>query len=312
MKIRGLYAVLAILCIIFTLFLLKETEEECIILTAPKIYSIYHSDDLETIEIEILTNQTDHFYFDKDYINNLSIENEEYTFPVTLLDVISKNETIIFEDNPYQSVTLKLRTELFSTDLLVQIEQANLSITYLNGENISLFIGEFNYLFKGEVRTELALQELSATYEEVDGVQTVGGVNLSLRNRSEQLLEIVDIELVASGVVTNLGMMQKREACLYNMTVSDCLYIDAYSFHIEPVDTILHETVLSNHTWNGYIPLSYVDYPYIDEFAIIITYKMNGTLYQFVLDDFPFMRTANFQESHEDWYREYIPKSTDS
>lgn len=309
MKLKWLYGVLAGLFIFLSIVLLLEKEEEFMIITSPKIYSIYHSDDLETFTIEFLTNQPEHFYFDTDFISQLSISNTEQTFPITILDLIVQPSVVLVNDTPYKLITMKCRTEMFSTNLWVHIEDAILTIDYLNGKELSVEIGEFNYLFLEQQYEDVALYELSATYEDVGDINSVGGININLHNRSLETLEILSIDLVATGVLTNEAMMIKRPKCDYDKTVAECLYIDSYSFFVTPVSTTLHEFVLSKHNFEAYIPLSYDLFPYISDFAIQVTYRINGFKRIFVVDDFPFMKTANFQESMEEYYHVYTPNN---
>lgn len=307
MKIRFLYGLLSLCFIGLTVVLIIEKDVPCIIVSMPKIYSIYHSDPLETIDVELLTNQVDHYYFDAHYITNISIQNERLTFPVAVHSVQTKTTNYLYQDQEFQSVVFHLRPELTSVDMLVMMEEAQLVIIYDNGKTVSIAIGEFNYRFLEDIQPDISLNALSATYESINGIQSVGGLNISIRNRSDSLIQITSIDIIASGVITNESMLMKREACSYRSMVVECLYLDQYSFSVIPKSTTIHETIFSGQLWEGYVPLSYLTFPFLHEFAIEITYVVHQEEYSFIIDDFPYMKTANFQESYEEWYHVYYP-----
>ena len=130
-----------------TLVLLIKEEKELIIISRDYVYSIYHSDDYETIEIELLTNNIEDYHFESDYIVSSTIYNEEQELSVNIISITSNQDTLEFQNEELNQVHIKLKLPFTSNDYLVEIENAFLEIIYDNNESIKISIGEINYLF---------------------------------------------------------------------------------------------------------------------------------------------------------------------
>lgn len=295
------YIVLMILIITMTIILFVKEETELIIISKDYVYSVYHSDNYEKIELELLTNNKDDYHFTKDYIISSTLYNETQELSVTITNITVSNEPIAFLDEEFNQVLIELELPFVSNDYLVEIEDAFLEVVYDNNESIAVSIGELNYLFLTNYGRDISLNNLSATHEEYRQVNTVGGVNIELGNLSDHNINITNIDILSNSIHINKDYITKQEPCDYTSTVSACIDTEFNIFNAplreEPVSILLGK----NNTISLYLPLTYSDkYQFIYEFAIIINYEVNGIKEQTIIDDFPYMNTSIFNSLNED------------
>lgn len=303
MKIKALYGALALTLLVVTGMLLFEREDELILLANPMLYSVYHSDSFETVRIDVLTNDEDHYFFGVDYIGSFTVENDEESVLFQVQE-IKKNGEADYDGNTLSIVSFFVRISFASADYEVHLPDARVVIRYENGVTISFPLGELAYVFQDPLPPHVTLSELQATHETINGVNTIGGVHLRLANQSSHSLYITSIDVVGSGVSTHLAKRKWIDPCPAEQTVEGCIG-EPYSFSVHPANTPIQDLVLPHQTYQVYVPLSYGTVPFLYEMAIRVTYRIEEEEYVTVIDDFPFMRTPLFQSSVERWYQSY-------
>jgi len=294
-------------------FLLLIREDiETVIISNNNVFSIYHSDNLEKFEVELLTNTPDSFYFSEEYISAISVQNNEQTFALLLEDIDISNTYMEYLDEKFYQATLSLKLKIISNNIKINMTNANLVINYTNNQKLEIEIGEFNYLFKNDYDKDISLNNLSATYEEVNGINTVGGVNLDLGNRSDVNLVINQIRLLTTNVQANQERILQRDICPQTYSVNDCLGINNYNFNEDIDEDEVNIILLKNNNLELYIPLLYLqETRFIHKFSISIIYTMNGVQKEYIIDDFPYMRTSIFNETMEGDFNVYRVSNPD-
>lgn len=284
-----------------TLILFIKEENDLIIISKDYVYSIYHSDNYETIKLELLTNNKEDYHFIKDYIISSTIYNDDQELSVTITNISISNESIDFLNDQFNQVLIELKLPFVSNDYLVEIEDAYLEIVYDNNESIAISIGEINYLFRTNYGRDISLNNLSATHEEYKLVNTVGGVNIELGNLSNSNINITNIDILSNSIHINKDYITEQEACEYTSTVSDCLNTEFNIFNAPVREEQLNILLGKNNSINLYLPLTYSEtYRFIYEFVIIIDYEINGIKSQTVIDNFPYMSTSIFSTLSEE------------
>ncbi len=303
-KIPHIFLIILITILIFVL-LLKE-DKELIIISNDSIISVYHSDNLETFTIEILTNQPNRYQFDSDFITTIQLKNSEQELSIDIKEIVKSSESITYKEEEMYLITLIMELPFISNDLLIQMERVFCVLNYDNGSSLEFEIGEFNYLFLETFGKDLSLNNLSATHQTVNGFNTIGGISIELGNLSTNNILIKDIDILSLSTSVNKNLTMIRDECNYMSTVEECLGIDVYSFSY-PQNSVLSEILVKkNNNTQIYIPLIYTEkYQFIHEFAIIITYEINDEEKTLVIDDFPYMRTSIFSNMETDQVYEY-------
>jgi hypothetical protein len=284
-----------------TLILFVKEEKELIIISKEYVYSVYHSDNYETIDIELLTNNKEDYHFEKDYIISSKIYNQNQELSVSITKISTYNEAIILLDQEFNQVMIELELPFVSNDYLVEIEDAFLEIIYDNNESINISIGEINYLFLDNYGRSISLGNLSATHEEYLGVNTIGGVNLELGNQTNHNINITNIDIISNSIHINKDYIKEREACEYTNIAKTCLDIEYNVLNAPLSEEEVNILLGKNSDISLYLPLTYNGkYNFIYEFALLIDYEVNGIKERLVIDDFPFMSTSIFSSFSED------------
>lgn len=284
-----------------TLVLLIKEEKELIIISRDYVYSIYHTNNYETIDIELLTNNKEDYHFEESYIIATTIYNETQELSVNITEITTDDNLIQFQNNELNQVIIKLELPFISNDYLVEIEDAYLEIIYDNNESINISIGEVNYLFNEHINRTISLNNLSATHELYKGVNTLGGVNIELGNLTEHNINITNIDILSNSIHINKHYIKEQPACEYTSTVSDCLDTEFTIFNAPLSDEEVNILLGKNNIISLYLPLTYTEkYPFIYKFALVIDYEVNGEHGQAIIDDFPYMNTSLFSSLHEE------------
>lgn len=301
-----IYVLIIMLTITLTLLLLIKEETELIIISREYPFSIYHSDNYETIDIELLTNYPNSYHFDSEFIASTKATNTEEELSLSLKDVRKSSHSIYYQDMEFYLVTFSLTVPFTSNDLEIEMENVTLEILYDNNETIEFKIGELNYLFNDSNNSSMTLSNLSATHEDVNGYNTIGGVNIELSNTSMSNIVIKDIKLLSNSVHLNKSAMITGKTCDYISSVRDCLGVDNYDFNQEYNDEILNTLLGKNNSVELYIPLIYENKTdFIYEFAIVIEFQINSEIETLIIDNFPYMKTSVFTTFDEDEFNVY-------
>lgn len=306
MKTNIMYIILFSLIIGVTILLFIQKEEEVIIISRDYSYSVYHSDKQESINIELLTNQKESYHFNKDYIIDLNLHNETEELSVIVDDIFLGKDFLVYQDDEYYQVILKLSIPFTSNDLLIEMENTYLEITYENRETIDIKIGDVVYLFNEKVDHDITLGNLSATHEIINGYNSIGGINLELANTTNSNIMITDIYLLSNNVRVNKDLISTHKNCEFTLSVSSCLGLESYDFNHEYKNIDLSILLGKNNDIDLYIPLIYLDSAKsIYELGLVITYEINNEVKQLIIDDFPFMKTSLFSDFIEEDFHVY-------
>jgi hypothetical protein len=219
-------------------------------------------------------------------------------------EIVVSNDEYEYNDNIYYRVDYFFKLPFSGTNTYINMDQVYLSLDYDNGDNIDVFIGELNYLFKTYNDDDISLGNLSATYEYINDVETVGGINVTLANLTNDNFNITNINLVSSNVKANYEKTIERSECSYRSTVEDCLVEEGYDFenYNESDKTFL---VRKNNNLELYIPLNYLNNTeYLYRFSITIEYEIDGETKEYIIDDFPFMSKGIYLKEMEGNFHE--------
>jgi hypothetical protein len=281
-----------------------KPEVPLVIISKNTVYSQFHTDELETLTVKLLTNKQLDYHFIKEQVISSRINNDEQNISVNIKDIKVSELPIAYNEEQYYTLTITLKIPFEATDHLLHIDHALLSLTYENLDVIEIPLGELNYQFLAENPYDLVLGNLSATYEEVNQQQTVGGVFIEIHNQTNENIYIKSMDIVSDYIHLNNGYITIDQECDYLDTVAHCLGLPYYHFFDSPVretNTLLR----SNNHISFYVPLSYNrSYAFIERFAIRVVYEMNQEERVWYIDDFPYLSTSPYQSLEEGAFHE--------
>ena len=291
-NLKYVVLILSILLIFFSVILMTKTKEPFVITTSPQVHSYKFTSDTESFHIKLLVNEKDSYYIQKESVDKLQLSFDDQTIPLRIQDIR------VYESNDQFLVDLSVQIAFHSNDYLIEYDHAYLDITYTNKNAISLYIGEFNYLFQSTNTNDLDFINLSATYQEVDGVNTVSGIVIDLVNKTENNIIIKDIDILSKTVHINNDYITEVFTEVDSFKQIDELLDLEYSFFDYERDDLnlylqAHETkkLLAPLVYNG-------DITFIHRFVLVFTYIDGTEEKTYVIDDFPYMNTSTFNPEY--------------
>ncbi len=306
MKIKVIGGLSSFLLIVLSVLLFIKEDKNIKIIISPKVYSIVKSSDSEDFRITILVNDLNSYYFIPEYISNISLSSSnDEIIPLSLNEIKKSNEVYIYNDEVYYFVYIELEVGFRSDDFEVLMEEATLDITYLNTNEVNLYIGEFNYLFYSDENRDISLNNLLATHALVNGVDTSTGLFLNLGNLSGSNITIDHVEIGCSNIMANNSYLKE----IYDIpdiadnviTVLGIEYYDYFSYRDDINNNVL---LRKDNEIMLYVQFSYTcDIPYLYRFYVKVHYRVDSLEKTFVIDDFPYINTSSYKLELE---REYI------
>ncbi len=307
MKLKIITGIIIFLSISLSVLLFIEEEEVIKIIVSPKIYSIMKSSDTEKIKITVLVNDSNSYYFNKEYISNINLSSTNDDLIPLIVDNIDKsNDYYPYKNDIYYYITFNLDVAFQSDYYHIELKEAYLNISYSNAKEIKLFIGEFNYHFNEFENVDFSINNLLCTHAEVNGIDTTTGLFLSLGNLTNNNITINSIDLGTKNVFANNFYLREvfSEVSLSSFP-NNILNIDYYDFdkYSDYETSIL---LRKNNEIMLYVPFSYIgEIPYLHRFYIKVNYTINSNEEVFILDDFPYINTSNYKIELEGDYVYY-------
>ncbi len=301
MNIKYILLILSVLLIGFSIILLTTDNKEFELYSISQIHSYKKTSDTEYFHIQLKTNDKDNYFFIKEEIQNASLTDGTEIVPLQVKDILIKES---YEG--YYIVDVSFKIDFDSDDYIIQFNQTKLILTY-DKDELTIPIGEFNYLFKEENTNDLSLINLEATYDTFHNVETVSGVMITLNNKTNNNIVIKDISILSNTVdVMNDHVFILHEELDPFTKVEDILDSSFSHYDYESKDISIPISPDSNITLFG--PLVFhSDIDYIHRFTLMITYTINDQEKVFYIDDFPFMRTSYFETDYIEYIKKYDP-----
>lgn len=299
------YLGLGLVFAILTAVMLVKTTPAGVVVVMPKSYSRYQSDPLESLVIEVLANQPDSYHYDVGYIEQVQLHDDTQSIAMEVDDIDIGTVAYEWNNQDFYRIRFVLSPAIEWTTTTVSIPQATMLISYGNGESLSLAIGELQYVVASHQPSDLSLGGLSALVGYLDEVETVTGIQVEWYNRSDDVIDLIAVDVVSSVVHANLGMAQTDLDCSHLHTIEACLGIEQYELRLPAASTSLHKTILPNQSLTLIVPLLYDQVVPFHRFVMEVTYEINGEIQTLYLDDFPFVQSPSFQSSYEPWYVTY-------
>ena len=308
MKLKIIALIIVILTSTLTILLFIEDTPSTQIIISPKIYSIVKSSDTESFGITFLVNDTESYYFNKDFVANIFLTSDkDEIIPLNIIEIDKSVEYYPIENHKYYYVTINLSIGFKSDDYLICLEEAYLNITYSNSKVIKLHIGEFNYLFSEEINSDFSLNDLFSTHKTIEGIDTASGLFLNLGNLTDNNIVITKIIIGSKDVLANnFYLTELFEDINLGDYPKDILKLDDYNFFVYGDYSSNRILLRKNNEIDLYVPFSYIgSISFLHRFYVSVEYIVNGEEKVFIIDDFPFINTSCYKEELEKGFAYY-------
>jgi len=287
------------------IILLNEEEfvEEISIITYTGSYSRLITSTEETLSIPIYLSYDESFITAKDSIDSANISGSENVLEVNIADIRNSEYSETLEGREYQMFFSDLTFPNANlTDYFLDLSNASLNLVYVDGEAISLEVGDI-YLRFAEIANPgyLDLYRMYAlTIDDLD--ETTAGIVIGLDNVTPNEIILSGIDIGFPDWHFDLGNATYLDVAPDSyMSLVDSGIIDAYSDNAESTtfnldgDTLIWLPLLSEEARNR-----------TNRFPLLISFEYLGNEYIYMIDDFIFYTADYSLEGNYGRLREFV------
>lgn len=265
-------------------------EKSISVITILQSYSRLITDPKEELSIPIHVSNPDSFLTDLESIDYASLLSDTNEIEVIISDIRETNQTENLDTSVYTLFYLDLQFAYeFVTDDFLDFIHARLTITYVNGDQLSLEVGDISLMFREiQESAHIDLFRLGAQRTDSDDGDYICGVYIGFQNQSGSDVTIRQVDIGFETILLDLNASVFLNAVPEEgMTVDDIL-----GFAYDPVQGIQETDVLLVQNCLLFLPLDYQEgIERIHRFPIIITYEYQEEEYQYLIDDFIFFQS---------------------
>ncbi len=295
-----LIVILIISTIVFSIVMLSvflKKYDDVDILSLRKEYNLVLNNKNDTIDIPLYIGKRNTFLSNYNEVESVSITNDSYAF-TGFLKAIEMGPTIRYNENKFYEYVFHLSFE--SYDEFVEpvfMSDCLLNITYRNGNGLSYQIGNMNLYFNTQelINGGLLLKKLQAVTNEVDGIETIVGLNMTLYNDNDSDIKIKKIEIKNKHYELDYMNYEEKVVGRFDSLVDLRPNYHYIQNSISKGDMDLY--IQKEESEELFIALKYVnEIEYLDRLPLYITYEVNNEEYRYIQDDFLFLSKANVLE----------------
>lgn len=240
----------------------------------------------DSVDIELLMDQADSFYSDKEQIVSSYIKGDEGQVKLNITGIYLESSNILVYDEKYYIFHYVFEIDFkTSDDYELFIKDAILELEYKNGVKSKLNIGSFSYYKYSESSEDLMISNLRVINKYKNDTNFYG-FQIGLRNLSTYDIEVHNIKLL--DINAKIGEILELDAMNESKEIED--YFNNYESIEENNNIKLNINSKENKCYT--IALSNMDeynlmYP-LERAGILIEYTINGEYKTFVFENFLF------------------------
>ena len=276
------------------IYVLVNKFDDVNILSVRKEYNYVFESKGDTLSIPLYIGKRNTFLSNYREIESTSISSKDCSLS-SQLEAIEVGCTLFYNNDKYFEYIYHLSFD--SYDDFIEplfISDGLFNITYKNGNKLSFEIGNLCLFFNTHLiaTNDMMFSKLSAVTNIVDGIETIVGLNATIRNNTNTTLHIKKISL--GNMHYDFDYMHFENTSLdtaCNLKSRD----ESYSYQqlfIDEGDMDLH--IDRKSQIDIFIPIKYKkDIVYLERFPIYVDYEKDGVESNFIQDDFQFVKHAN-------------------
>ena len=291
------------LFIIFSMVLIyvfMNKYDDVDILSVRKEYNHIFQSKTDTLNIPIYIGKRNTFLSNFNEIESTSISSSDYTLSSSL-EAIAVGSTLFYNNDKYYEYIYHLSFSLYDDfDEPIFLNDGLFNITYKNGNKLSFEIGNLALLFNSHIVTtgDMIFTKLSALTDEIDGIETIVGINATIRNNNDFNIHIKSISLGNKHYELDYMNYKTNTVDSVSDLSSNGEEYNYKELFIDDGDMSL--IIERKNMINLFIPLKYTkSIVCVERFPIYVTYEINGNEMAFIQDDFQFVKHINDLEYND-------------
>lgn len=276
--------------VIVSVILANSNEKTLIITTIPKSYCYVngYSEKLE-FPVTLYLNRTDTSLIDINSIDSTYLTNEEQMIKVNCINIQEQTKKVYIKNKEYHTYTYYFEMPITVSDKYqLSIPKASLNIITSSLE-VNVQIGSFTYSkvpYFGDSNGHLSIMNLKPVVNEVWDNKTLVAVVLGLRNNSNYVIEINNLDFLNQSISPAYNDIRYINKEVYPSDDLSTLLGYPYTVVEDETTTSFSYTIAPFSTLQLLIPLKYHEEIIVDRLGLQFEYNYQNTSTSFYYDDF--------------------------
>ena len=283
------------LTVFLSILIVMGSQKPFVTVSLLETQTYVHISNLDTFDVHLLASEDHPIYFDASLIISASISSEKSThfFPVEI-ESIEQIRKVDFDYETFYDMRFKVKPIMESEDYTIMYDNAQLTITYVNQEELIIPLGSFSYHYPSQTESKLYIYRQHVIHDTLEDIPTAVGMVLGIENRYQSDIRILSMSLNAPLVDVNIPFIRRHvgDKAPFNSLESWLGYpYDLYQSEGIPKSISLEK----NEETLFVIPFKY-DYDALPlfHFPLIIVYEVDNTEKVAVINDFLYINTDRF------------------
>lgn len=284
--------------LIITLISCDKKEEKMIIISEKKQYLGITENEKVDLTIPLYIEKNKSFYFDKDKIKGCSLKdkNDQQIYEMQVTNINRTSTKLNYGDKDLYAYEFVFSFS-YCTDSFIRVLDACLEIEYINGEQCLIDIG--SVLLKRTTKSDtLNIKRVKPIVNDLmpingNTIPTTTGLLVMIENMSNEEIEVTDIVLLNSIVVTNYPKVKKLDNFDYesNSDISDIIG-EKYQLVDKNSEGQINYTIAPYESVNLLIPFNYLKLETVKETGLLVKYQCNNKEENTILNNTPLFNSS--------------------
>ncbi len=290
MKKKYSFLIITGICLVLVglfLILILTRTNNITFLVMEKHYSLLYEEQ-PIIEIPIYSSHNNIDYFKKEQISKVTLFNNMDLFEAEIEEIKRTEETFKFQDKIYYKnvLTFKLPIE---TDQILNIDNANLKIEYINDEILTVKVGNISF-FGENYPTNLKIHKVQGLVKDFGTYESLSGIILSISSLYD--CQLTGIDFISPTILSNNDYIKVSDNLEYeHLTDPKVIFGNDFDNFKLSTNSFQNINLNKNIKKDVIIPLHYLEKEFVDSLGIIITYEVNGIVYKQVINPYKLFQT---------------------
>ncbi|QWB99328.1 hypothetical protein KHQ88_03970 [Mycoplasmatota bacterium] len=260
-----------------------DLDKEIEILSIQKDYARMLTED-ETIDIPIYISKEKSFFTSVDNIIDAKILSESDEISIEIKEIKKEEKTVFYLDKEYYIYYFMLDlNSVFTLNLKLDFKDALLFLKYNNEEELTLDIGHINIMFSDVYHFNHI--DYTRLYS-INHMNSIVGIYIELVNKTGETVFINHIDTLNNHMLVNINDSKIVYEPLDHLKNIDNI-IPGYDNIV--TEFPIQKPISFKHNTAFFMPINYLNqFNYIIRFPLIINYKYNDEIYNYIIDDFMF------------------------
>lgn len=251
-----------------------------------KHYSLIY-EDFPELDLKLYINRNSSNYFDKTFINKALVSTSTDTYLVKITDA-SIDQNSLYDDFYEANYSIKWD---FSSDDLIMMKDAVLSLSFTNGESIMINIG--NIAFQKAINNSyIRISKVQSIVADFGSLDSIGALNIELDSDSDYT--ITNIEPISSSIDINYDFLKlDNSSYISNETPLSELFGTNFNSYNRSMSSFKSFIINKNIKKGILIPLHYNEKELVDSLGLILTLEIDSKIVKQIINPYCLFSTSN-------------------